>query len=127
MTEGMDIFERVHECIVFITLQVVGAIDGDSKEKLLAEGGFVPRGLPQDYWSSMSPPLEEGVAEVALGASHAHREPPDEVSSITLGVCTADKVEIVLLLDVSPWSRFLASERIPRSTATRLRKFHNCF
>lgn len=68
--------EALYGCI----MQVVGAIDGESKEKLLATGGFVPRGLPEDYWSSMSPPLEEGVAEVVLGASHAHREPPDEVS-----------------------------------------------
>lgn len=92
-----------NECVVCIMLQVVGAIDGESKEKLLAKGGFVPRGLPEDYWSSMSPHLEEGVAEVAFGASHAHREPPDEVSFISLGACATDKVELNLLLDVSPW------------------------
>lgn len=59
--------------------QIVGAIGGAPKDRLLASGGFVPQGLPEDYWSAMEPPLHAEVAEVVLGASHAYREPPDEV------------------------------------------------
>lgn len=53
---------------------------GASKERLLAAGGFVPEGLPVNYWSDMFPPLEPEVAEVVLDASHATREPTDEVN-----------------------------------------------
>lgn len=53
-------------------------MNGAPKEALLASGGFVPAGLPQDYWSTLEPPLEAEIAEVVLGASHANREPPDE-------------------------------------------------
>ncbi len=57
-------------------LQLVGAMNGAPKEKLLAKGGFVPDGLPDDYWWAMKPPLHPEVAEVVLEASHAEREPP---------------------------------------------------
>lgn len=53
-------------------------MSGAPKEALLASGGFVPTGLPQDYWSAVDPPLETEIAEVVLGASHSRREPPDE-------------------------------------------------
>lgn len=51
-------------------------MSGAPKEKLLAKGGFVPDGLPADYWWAMKPPLHPEVAEVVLEASHADREPP---------------------------------------------------
>lgn len=51
-------------------------MNGASKERLLAKGGFVPDGLPRDFWSSMEPPLDPEVEDVVLRASHAEKEPP---------------------------------------------------
>lgn len=70
-------------------------MDGAPKEKLLAKGGFVPSGLPDDFWSAMQPPLHPEVAEVVIDASHAEREPPSEVSG---GVSTA---ALVLVAEVA--------------------------
>eukprot|EP00903_Cladosiphon_okamuranus_P008821 g8448.t1 len=55
---------------------LVGAMNGAPKEHLLAKGGFVPDGLPHDFWSAMQPPLDPEVAEVVLRASYAEKEPP---------------------------------------------------
>lgn len=60
-------------------------MNGALKEDLLAPGGFVPPGLPEDFWYSIAPPLDPEVSEVALGASHAHREPPDQVTRPSRG------------------------------------------
>lgn len=57
-------------------------MNGAPKEKLLAKGGFVPTGLPNDFWSAMEPPLDPEVAEVVLEASHAEREPSTEVGRL---------------------------------------------
>lgn len=51
-------------------------MNGASKEHLLAKGGFVPDGLPHDFWSAMESSLDPEVAEVVLRVSHAEREPP---------------------------------------------------
>eukprot|EP00752_Nemacystus_decipiens_P016207 g14494.t1 len=56
---------------------LVGAMNGAPKEHLLARGGFVPDGLPHDFWSAAADqPLDPDVAKVVLQASHAEKEPP---------------------------------------------------
>eukprot|EP00903_Cladosiphon_okamuranus_P008820 g8447.t1 len=65
----------VDSCRYYAAL-LVGAMNGAPKDHLLAKGGFVPDGLPHDFWSAMQPPLDPEVAEVVLRASYAEKEPP---------------------------------------------------
>ncbi|CAM9883597.1 unnamed protein product [Ectocarpus fasciculatus] len=78
-------------------------MNGASKEKLLAKGGFVPTGLPDDFWSAMEPPLDPEVAEVVLGASHAEREPSTEEMPTRQGTIRNDGY-VVRTLEAALWA-----------------------
>ncbi|CAN0040442.1 unnamed protein product [Scytosiphon promiscuus] len=94
----------VDACRYFAGL-LVGAMDGAPKEKLLAKGGFVPTGLPDDFWSAMQPPLNAEVAEVVIEASHAEREPPgeEEGMSVQEGTIRNDGY-VVRTLEAALWA-----------------------
>ncbi|CAN0487839.1 unnamed protein product [Ectocarpus sp. 12 AP-2014] len=78
-------------------------MNGAPKEKLLAKGGFVPTGLPDDFWSAMEPPLDPEVAEVVLGASHAEREPSTEEMPTRQGTIRNDGY-VVRTLEAALWA-----------------------
>ncbi|CAM9339654.1 unnamed protein product, partial [Hapterophycus canaliculatus] len=92
----------VDSCRYFAGL-LVGAMDGAPKEKLLAKGGFVPEGLPDDFWSAMQPPLHPEVAEVVIEASHAEREPSSEGMPAREGTIRNDGF-VVRTLEAALWA-----------------------